>query len=76
MSHFSSGRIRWPETPQNATRIYIVNTTKTTDIPLKTAGTYGTTWISWSEKENRGTFYILPVVIWVRRTKNPGETYL
>ena len=76
MSHSSSGRIRWPETLQSATRVCIVSTTKTTDIPPKTAGTYGTTWISWFEKENYGTFYILPVVIWVRQIKNLGETHL
>ena len=76
MSRFSSGQIRWPETSQSVTRVCIVSTTKTTNILSKTAGTYGTTWISWSEKGNCGTFYILPVVIWVRQTKSPWETYL
>ena len=76
MSHSLSGRIKWPETPQNITRVCIVNTTKTTDIPPKTVRTYGITWISWSEKENCGTFYILPAVIWARQTKNLEGTYL
>ena len=76
MSHSSNGRTKWLETPQNAIRVCIVSTTKTTDILPKTTGTYGTTWISWSEKENCGTCYILPGVIWVRQTKGPVKTYL
>ena len=56
MSHSSSARIRWLETPWSAIRVCIFNTTKTTDILQKTAGTFGTTWISWFEKGNWGTF--------------------
>ena len=54
---------KWPETPQSAIRVCIINTTETTDIPPRTAGIYGTTWISWSEKENCGTSYTLLTVI-------------
>ena len=33
---------RWPESPRNAIRTFIANTTKTTGIPRKIAGTFGT----------------------------------
>ena len=75
MSHSSSGRIRWLETPWSAIRVCIVNTTRTTSILQKTAETCGTTWISWSEKENWDIFCIIPVVIKAKQTKSPEETF-
>ena len=35
-------------------------------IPLRIAGIYGITWISWSEKESYVTFYTPQAVIWAR----------
>ena len=74
MSHSSIGQIRWLETLWSAIRVCIVSTTRTTNIVQKTIGTFGTIWISWSEKGNWGTFCILPVVIKTRQTKSPEET--
>ena len=74
MSHSSSDRIRWLETPWNAIRVCIVSTIRTMDILQKTVGIFGTTWINWSEKGNWGTFCTLPVVIKARQTKSPEET--
>ena len=74
MSHSSSGRIRWLETPWSAIRVCIVSSTRIMGILQKTAGTFGTTWISWSEKGNWGTFCILPVVIKAKQTRSPEET--
>ena len=52
MSHSSSGRIRWLETPWSVIKVCIVSTTRTTDILQKTVGTFGITWISWFKKGN------------------------
>ena len=76
MSCSSSGRIRWLEIRWSTIRVYIVSTTRTTDILQKTVGTFGTTSISWSEKGNWGTFCILLVVIKARQTKSPKEILL
>ena len=43
MSHSSSGRIRWLETPWNVIRVCIISTTKTMAILQKTPGIFGTT---------------------------------
>ena len=37
---------KWQGSPQGAIRIFIANTTRTTDISRKTAGTSGTIWTS------------------------------
>ena len=52
ISHSSSRRIRWLETPWSVIKVCIVSTTRTTDILQKTVGTFGITWISWFEKGN------------------------
>ena len=49
---YLSGRIRWWGNPRGAIRTFIANTTRTTDIPRRTAGTSGITWTNWSEKES------------------------
>ena len=45
-NHTLSGRIRWQGNPRGAIRTFIANTTRTTDIPRRTAGTSGITWTS------------------------------
>ena len=74
MNHSSSGRIRWLETPWSAIRVCIVSSTRIMGILQKTAGTFGTTWISWSEKENWDIFCIIPVVTKARQTMSPKKT--
>ena len=51
-NHTLDGRIRWRESPRSETRTFIANTTKTTNIPRRTAGIFGIIWTSWSEKES------------------------
>ena len=67
---------KWPETPRSATRTCIVIIIKTTGIPLRIAGIYEITWISWSEKESYVTFYTPPVVISAKQFKSLGKMYL
>ena len=50
--------------------------TKTTGIPPRIAGIYGTTGISWSKKESYVIFYTPPAVIWAKQFKSLGKMYL
>ena len=52
MNHFSSGQIKWLETPQNAIKTSIATIIKNRDILLRTAEIYGITWISLLGKAN------------------------
>ena len=51
-NHFSSGQIKWLETPQSAIKTSIATIIRNRDILLRTAEIYGITWINLLGKAN------------------------